>query len=91
MYWIGNRFYERRSPNGKNTLSISAFFLWRDVLIYILLCLDSTRTVRSVEYRDPEDVWKYTGGGKRLPSASHYNHSTYRQLIIVIIICTLLF
>ena len=40
---------------------------------YTLLCVDSTRTTRSVEYRDPEDVWKYTGGGKRLPSAPHYN------------------
>jgi cytochrome b subunit of formate dehydrogenase len=72
-------------------LSQFQLFLWRGVLIYIPLCLDSTRTVRSVEYRDPEDVWKYTGGGKRLPSASHYNHSTYMQLITIIIICTSLF
>ena len=23
-------------------------------------------------YRDPEDVWKYIGGGQRLPSTTHY-------------------
>ncbi|KAF8814744.1 hypothetical protein BYT27DRAFT_6958982 [Phlegmacium glaucopus] len=26
-----------------------------------------TRPIRSIQYRDPEDMWKYTGGGKRLP------------------------
>ncbi|KAG5643630.1 hypothetical protein DXG03_000555 [Asterophora parasitica] len=27
---------------------------------------DPRRTKRTVQYRDPEDVWKYIGGGKRL-------------------------
>ena len=61
---IGNRFYERPSPNGKNTLQVGLFLTWCS------MHLDSTRTTRSIEYRDPEEVWKYTGGGKRLPSAS---------------------
>ncbi|KAF8960352.1 hypothetical protein BDZ97DRAFT_1834274 [Flammula alnicola] len=28
---------------------------------------DPSRTKRTVQYDDPEDVWKYIGGGKRLP------------------------
>ena len=68
---VGNRYYERPSPNGIR--SSPAF--WRGVLTYFHV--DSTRTARRIEYRDPEDVWKYTGGGKRLPSASHYYHHLY--------------
>ena len=45
-------------------------FLGRGVLILYCLYVDSARTTRSIEFRVPEDVWKYTGGGKRLPSAS---------------------
>jgi hypothetical protein len=32
-----------------------------------MFLLDPTRKKRIVEYCDPEDVWKYIGGGKRLP------------------------
>ncbi|KAF9442967.1 hypothetical protein P691DRAFT_764717 [Macrolepiota fuliginosa MF-IS2] len=28
---------------------------------------DDLRTKRTVQYRNPEDVWNYIGGGKRLP------------------------
>ena len=70
---VGNRFYERPSPNGK--CSKSGFWEWCLTYFYV----DSTRTSRRIEYRDPEDVWKYTGGGKRLPSASHCHH---RYLVI---------
>ena len=33
----------------------------------LFFLLDPTRKKRIVEYYDPEDVWKYIGGGKRLP------------------------
>ena len=73
---VGNKFYERPSPNG--ICSSPAF--WCGVLICFYV--DLARTARRVEYRDPEDVWKYTGGGKRLPSASPYNHSTNNSLLL---------
>jgi hypothetical protein len=35
-----------------------------------MMCLlDPRRTKRSIQYKDPEDVWNHIGGGKRLPGA----------------------
>ncbi|KAG6919816.1 hypothetical protein DXG01_000318 [Tephrocybe rancida] len=35
-------------------------------LTNLLRCADPRRTKRTVQYRNPEDVWQYIGGGKRL-------------------------
>ncbi|KAG5635307.1 hypothetical protein H0H81_011767 [Sphagnurus paluster] len=37
--------------------------------------LDARRTKRTVQYKNPEDVWQYIGGGKRLPGV--LRSSTY--------------
>lgn len=45
----------------------------------IVMCtLDPRRTKRTVQYNNPEDVWQYIGGGKRLPSA--YPKSNYTTI-----------
>lgn len=59
---------------------------WRCVFSYYYV--DPARPTRSVEYRDSEDVWKYIGGGKRLPSASHIIitlQTTHSSSILLII------
>jgi hypothetical protein len=43
---------------------------------------DPRRTKRTVQYKDPEDVWNYIGRGKRLPGACSLStlHSEIREL-----------
>lgn len=61
----GNKFYESPSPIGAHVRHLQlADFSEPSLLSYI----DPERTKRTVQYRNPEDVWNYIGGGKRLAS-----------------------
>ena len=42
--------------------------------------IDPTRTKRTVQYYDPENMWRYIGGGKRLPGTFGFSACSFLYL-----------